>query len=243
MTRLGAVIGNDLRVQLRNGLYVIGAVVSVIIAAAMAWLARPDQMALVAAAALILIGGGSTLLYVGAMIVFEKDEGTLRAIMVSPVTPSEYIGSKIATLTLICLFETAIMVGGAFAAMALSGPVDPPNFLPLIAATIATGGIYTAIGIVLVVRFDTITAFLVPVSLVAIVLQLPFVYFAGIFPHPALLAIPTSAPAMLSLAAWRDLAGWEWGYSVGYTLLLVTGLSGWARAAFVRHVVGEGRAG
>lgn len=238
MMRIGSVIATDFRVQRRNGLYAIGAIVSAIIAAAMAWLARPDQMALVAAAALILIGGGSTLLYVAAMIVFEKDEGTLRAVMVSPVSPSEYVGSKMITLTLICLFETSIMVGGAFAVMRLLGPVPSPNLFLLMAATIATGVIYTAIGIVLIVRFDTITGFLVPMSLVAIVLQVPFLYFSGIFEHKLLLAIPTSAPAMLSLAAWRDLAGWEWLYAGGYTLVLMTGLAVvWARAAFVKHAM------
>ncbi len=237
MSRLAAAIAIDFRVQHRNNLYTIGAVASLLVAAAMAFLARPDQMAVVAAAALVLIGGGSTLLYVGAMIIFEKDEGTLRAVTVSPVTLEEYLASKVVTLTLICVFETVIMVGGALALMRFSGPVPWPNLLPLSAATIATGAIYTWIGIILIARFETITDFLVPMGAVGIVLQLPFLYFTGIFDHPLLLAIPTSAPAMLSLAAWRDLEAWEWTYALGYTAVLVAGLPVLARTAFVRHVV------
>jgi fluoroquinolone transport system permease protein len=237
VSRLAAAIVTDLRVQQRNNLYAIGAVASLLVAAAMAFLARPDQMAVVAAAALVLIGGGSTLLYVGAMIIFEKDEGTLRAVTVSPVTLEEYLASKVVTLTLICAFETVIMIGGALALMRFSGPVPWPNLLPLSAATIATGAIYTWIGIILIARFETITDFLVPMGAVGIVLQLPFLYFTGIFDHPLLLAIPTSAPAMLSLAAWHELAAWEWIYALGYTVVLLACLPIWARAAFVRHVV------
>lgn len=236
MSRFSASVRTDFQVQVRNNLYAIGIIVSAILAVAMAYLVRPDQMPIVAVAALILIAGGSTLLYVGAMIIFEKDEGTVRALTVSPVRSWEYLGAKVATLTLIATLETAIIVGGAM--LILGAAASFPNVLLLILATWAMGALYTLIGVVLVVRFRSITDFLVPLSLIATVLQLPFFYFLGIFSHPALLAIPTAAPAMILWGAYYPLAPWEWAYALGYTTLLLAGLSFWANASFKRYIVG-----
>ena len=231
----------DFQVQRRNHLYLISAVVSIFLAVAMALLAKPNQLSIVSAAALILIGGGSTLLYVGAMIIFERDEGTLRAFAVSPAGVVDYLGAKLASLGLICAFETAIMIGGALLLMTVFANPPWPNLLPLLFATIATACIYTFTGIILVLRFKTLTDFLVPVSFIGTLLQLPFFYFADIFTHPFLLIIPTAAPAMLSFAAWRELALWEWGYAIGYTLFILAGLAFWVRTAFEKYAL-AGRA-
>ncbi|MEP3275707.1 MAG: hypothetical protein ABJN26_07995 [Stappiaceae bacterium] len=238
MSRLRAGIRTDFQVQVRNNLYAIGIIVSVILAIAMAFLARPDQLPIVAAAALILIAGGSTLLYVGAMIVFEKDEGTLRALTVSPVRSWEYLGAKVITLTIIAAIETAIIVGGATVILSADATIPIPNVLLLLLATVAMSVLYTLIGIIMVVRFRSITDYLVPLSFLATILQLPFFYFMGVFAHPSLLAIPTSAPAMILMSAYRPLLPWEWIYGLGYTAVLLVGLSVWANAAFNKHIIG-----
>ncbi len=237
MSRVSASIRTDFQVQVRNNLYATGIIVSAILAVAMAYLARPDQMPVVAAATLILIAGGSTLLYVGAMIIFEKDEGTVRALTVSPVRSWEYLGSKVVTLTLIATVETVIIIGGAM--LILGSGASVPNIPLLILATWAMGALYTLIGVVLVVRFRSITDFLVPLSFIATLLQVPFFYFLGIFSHPALLAIPTGAPAMILWGAYYPLTVWEWIYALGYTTVLLIALSLWANASFKRHIVGS----
>lgn len=236
MNRFIATVKTDFRIQLRNNLYTIGFFVSALLAAAMAWIARPDQLAIVAAAALILIAGGSTLLYVGALTIFEKDEGTLRAIVVSPVRKTEYLWSKVVTLTAIATFETVVIVGGTMLIMSAKSHVDVPNIALLLGATWLTGTLFTLTGIILVVRFKSITDFLVPVSLIATVLQVPFLYFMGVFPEPALLVIPTGGPAMLMFAAFRPLAPWEWIYALGYTALWLAITAIWAHAAFDKYI-------
>lgn len=236
MNRFVATMATDFRIQLRNNLYTIGFFVSALLAAAMASIASPDQLAIVAAAALILIAGGSTLLYVGALMIFEKDEGTLRAIVVSPVRKTEYLWSKVVTLTAIATFETVVIVGGTMLIMSAKSHVDVPNIALLLAATLLTGTLFTLTGIILVVRFNSITDFLVPVSLIATILQVPFLYFMGVLPEPALLLIPTGGPAMLMIAAFRPLELWEWIYGLGYTALWLAVTAIWAHAAFDKYI-------
>lgn len=237
MSRLLSMMKVNVMVQLRNNLYTIGIVVAVITAGMLAWLGSAEQLFSIVPTLLLLVVGGTTFLYVGAMIFFEKDQGTLNATIVSPVRPSEYLWSKIITLTALATLESMIMVGGAMLVMSFYETGALPNIPLLLIGALAIGVLYTLMGIILMVRFDTITDFLIPMTFVIIVLQLPFVYFWGVFEFSALLVIPTSAPAMLMRGAFMPLADWEWAYGVGYTAVLIIALTFWAYRAFAAHII------
>lgn len=237
MTRLLAVMKNDAIIQARNNLYTIGIFVAVVTAVMVAWLGSANQLYAIVPTLLLLVVGGTTFLYVGALIFFEKDQGTINATIVSPVRPYEYLWSKITTLTGLAALEAVIMVGGAMLIMRFFEPVGMPNILLLLVGILAIGILYTLMGIILMVRYDKITDFLIPMALVVMILQLPFVYFWGVFEFPAFLVIPTSAPAMLMRGAFVPLAGWEWAYGVGYTAVLIAGLTIWANRAFESHII------
>lgn len=237
MTRLLSTMKTDVVVQVRTNLYTIGIGAGVLVAIALSQLASPDLLVSLIPTLMLLVVGGSTLLYVSAMIIFEKDEGTLRAMIVSPVRPFEYLWSKIITLTALATLESVVMIGGAMLIMRFSGGLSLPNLPLLFLGIIAIGILYTLIGIVLVVRYNAITDYLLPMAAVAIILQLPFLYFLGWVEHWSFLLIPTSAPTMLMVGAYRPLAGWEWAYSVGVTAVLLIGLTFWAYRAFQTHII------
>lgn len=241
MGRLWNSIKLDFTVQLRNNLYSIGISVGLMVAVLISQLATPSQLVWAVPSVMLLVVGGSTLLYVAGMILFEKDEGTLSAITVSPLRSIEYLWSKILTLTGLATLEAVVMIGGAMLIMALwnglGSQIAFPDLLPFVLGMLGICVIYTLIGIILIVRFNKITDFLMPMAAVVIPLQVPFLYFLGVVKHPALLAIPTSAPAMLMQGAYRSLAGWEWIYGLSYTSILVVGLTYWAYRAFRYHIM------
>ncbi|MFQ5408881.1 MAG: ABC transporter permease [Anaerolineales bacterium] len=237
MTRLLTAMKTDVTVQIRTNLYAIGIGAGAIVAAALAWLASPEQLFTLVPTLMLLVVGGSTLLYVAAMIIFEKEQGTLNATIVSPLRTSEYLWSKILTLTALATLEATVMIGGALLIMRFSGDVLLPNVPLLLIGVIAIGVIYTLVGIVLVVRFDTITDYLIPMAGVAVILQLPFLYFLGWITNPVFLVIPTSAPTLLMQGAYVHLEAWEWVYGIGYTFALIVGLTIWAHRAFRAHLV------
>ena len=240
MTRILSAMKMDLLLQVRTNLYTIGIGAGVLVAAVLAWLATPDQLPAWVPTLMLLVVGGSTMLYVAAMILFEKEQGTLKATIVSPLRPSEYLWSKIVTLTTLATVESIVMIGGAMLVMSFSQRLSLPNIPLLFAGITAIGIIYTLVGIVLIVRYDKITDFLIPVSAVAVILQLPFLYFIGWVESPILLIIPTSAPTLLMQAAYRSLQPWQWFYTIGYTAVLIVGLTLWAYRAFNTHIIMKG---
>lgn len=237
MNRLLSAMKLDVTVQVRNSLYTIGIGAGLLVAIAIAQLGSPEQMWAIVPTLMLLVVGGSTLLYVSGMLVFERDEGTLSANIVAPLRTWEYLGSKLVTLTALATLESLVMIGGAMLIMRFSAAVPVPNIPLLLVGILAIGVIYTLIGIILIVRYRQITDFLVPMSGIAIALQLPFLHFLGWIEHPLFLIMPTSAPTMLMRGAYIDLAGWEWLYGIGYTIVLIVGLSLWAYRAFQTHVI------
>ena len=237
MNRLLSTMKTDVMVQLRTNLYTIGIGAGVLTAVALSQLASPDQMVNLIPTLMLLVVGGSTLLYVSAMIIFEKDEGTLWAMIVSPVRPFEYLWSKIITLTGLATLEAVVMIGGALLIMSFAGGLTLPNIPLLLLGIVAIGILYTLLGIVLVVRYSSITDYLLPMAAVAVILQLPFLYFLGWVEHWSFLLIPTSAPTMLMVGAFRPLAAWEWAYGLGGTAVLLANLTIWAYRAFQTHII------
>jgi fluoroquinolone transport system permease protein len=226
----------DVRVQFRNKLYHIGIIISLLIAGALAALVNMEQLAFAFPALVILVIGGTTMLYVAGMIIFEKDEGTISAAIVTPMRKGEYLAAKVASLVMLATLETFISLAGAIAILSFSEPIIWPNPIWLTLGILAIGAIYTLIGIAMVVRYKSITEFLLPMAFVAVLLQLPFLYFFGLVQHWSMLVVPTSAPTMVIMGAYRELAAWEQIYAIGYTSALTIALSAWAFFAFKKHI-------
>lgn len=241
MSRFIAALKTDVRIQYRNKLYALSVVASVFIAVATGLLAGAQHLALAIAPVLLLFAGGSTLMYVAALIIFEKEEGTLQALTVTPLRPWQYLWSKIVSLTALVTFETGLVVVGAMMVVSRSGTPAKPHIPTLLLGTLSLGVLFTLIGIIIVVRYEKITDFLLPMAALAGALQIPFLYFLEVVQHPILLIVPTTAPAMIVKGAYFPLAPWEWVYGVGYTSALLVGLTAWAFAAFNKHILRGGQ--
>ncbi len=238
--RLATALRTDVRLQAKNQLYAISIGVAVVVSGAVAWLSSADTLARSVPMALLMFVGGSTLLYVVAMIILERADGTLMAVIVSPLRAWEYLTAKTITLTALATLEAALIVAGTHLILARSGDVPAPNAL-LAVGVVALGVMHVLVGIVIVVRYDRIVEALMPMSAVATILQIPAFWFVGAIDHPAVLAIPSGAPTMLIRAAYVPLTSLEWIYASGVTALSLAGLAAWSLAAFREHVVKRGR--
>ncbi len=236
MNRLRAALKQDVIIQYHNKLYAVGVVVSLFLMVVLAFLAEPEQLPVAVPALILLAIGGTTMFYVAGMLLFERDEGTLHAVVVSPLRTREYLWSKLITLTVLATLETIIMVVGAMFILGRSAVLDWPNVPIFLFGTITLGMIYTLVGLILVVRYDKITAFLFPAAGLVGLLQMPFLYFLDLVKHPIFLIIPPSAPTLIIRGAYLPLTPWEWTYALGYTTVTLTVLILWANRAFHRHV-------
>ena len=230
MKRFASTMQTDVTVQVRNRLYIIGPAIAVLMALLLGQVASQSDFYRAIPTLLLIVTGGTTLLYVAGLILFEKDEGTLNGLIVSPLRTWEYLTSKVVTLTVLALLESLILVGIVTRLQGFNIPL-------LVLGILFIGIIYTLIGIVMIVRFRSITDFLVPVIVISLILQMPFLYFLGLLENQLFLLIPTSAPTLLMQGAWQTLTLWEWVYALGYTLVTTVVLCVWAYRAFYRYII------
>ena len=167
------------------------------------------------------------------MVIFEKDEGTLDAQIVTPLRVDEYLTAKAVSLLIVVLIESLIVL---FIAYGFTG-YDP--FLLLLGLVLMSVGL-TFAGFVQVSRHDSVTDFLVYAVPVVLVLQLPLLGLIGIAPSPVWYLIPTMAPALLLTAAFTSISTWQMVYALIYSLLSVAAVFWWAKRAFHRNIVLKG---
>ena len=234
MERLLSTMRLDAKVQFRHKFYHVSVGAALLMGLGVRQLGDSQLVTTVLAVLFLVAVGVMAAAYAAALVVFERDQHTLDAMFVSPLRLGEYLGSKIATLTAVVLVEGVVLV---LVAVGLLGTNWP---LLLIGAALL-GAEMTLVGIILIVRYATITDFLVPSSFILALLELPALYFAGVSDSALWLLIPTAAPAMLVWGAWHALEPWQAIYALGYAAVVVGIGYRWALGAFTKYVLVPGR--
>jgi hypothetical protein len=149
------------------------------------------------------------LLFIAALVFMEKEEGTLKAILVTPGRAWEYLLSKALTLAFLAVLFTVILVPATLG--------WGPNYLYLV-ALVALGSMFSSfLGALVAMFFDNLTQFIWPAILIMAVIGLPGVsYWIPSFSPAWLQWIPTY-PLVFGLREASFPAG---GEGIVYTALL-----------------------
>jgi len=235
VTRLVAEMILDVRLQVRNRLYAIGIAMAVLLGLAGRYAFPAEALHAALPAFFLLFLGGSTYMFVAAMIMLERGDRTLEVVRITPLRLGEYLTSKVVTLTTFALLESAIIVLIAY------GPGDF-DIAALLVGTALLGAINTLLGVAQSAKHETVTDFLFPGAvIISLVLTLPLFHYLGIWTSPVWYLIPSRAPLALIAAAFGPIPRWEWIYGLVYSgMWLVIG-GALARRQFTRHVVLGGR--
>ncbi len=167
-------------------------------------------------------------LFVGVMVLFEKDERTLQALSVTPVRWSHYLWSKTLLLTgigLLCCY-----------AMVLAGYGWHFHWGHFTVATVLTTVIFSFIGFIAVAGEATFNTYMIKAVVVIILLTLPFLGYFEVVSNAWFEALPTYYVLLLYNLAFGVAQDWStllMGYagSVIWTVVLY----GWALKRFVDH--------
>ncbi|MDH5403024.1 MAG: ABC transporter permease [Candidatus Heimdallarchaeota archaeon] len=131
-----------------------------------------------------------TFFFVGGLILFEKSERTLDAILVSPLGFRRYVISKLVSLIILALVENT------FITIFLFGFVNV-NWFNYLLSVIVISVIYILFGIGLVVKYNGISDFLFPAILFNFVLEFPSLYYFGLDYLPIIRYITPTGPGLL----------------------------------------------
>lgn len=166
--------------------------------------------------------------YISALVLLEKGEGSLAAVAVSPLRTGEYLGSKAATLTLLGMAESGLLVGLIY------GLGVRPWLLVGLGLLCA---LYALLGFAAVARYDAINSYLLPSIGYVIGLTLPLVGYFGFWHSPLFWLHPIQPALTLLAGGWRPLAPWEIGYGLGAGVAWCAVAYGLAARAFRKFVV------
>lgn len=170
-------------------------------------------------------------IFVGAMVLFEKDANTLQALTVTPVKPWQYLWSKATSLTLIALFCS---IGMAFIGHGFS--IRMVYFIP---AVVLTSLIFTFIGFIGVSRVKNFNQYIVLIPIFLLPAILPLADFYGLVRSPFFYLIPTHGSLLLFKAAFKEVSTLNILYSVVILCITVWITYRIAERHYIRYIVGK----
>lgn len=228
---LARAVGWDLRLQARYQIVTV----AVVVTAAYAALFRAVPASRATEVLVTLVFSDPTMigfLFVGVMVLFERGANTLEAVVVTPLSASQYLWSKAISLTAI-----AVPCG---LAMALAGRGPRFDAVALVAGIALTSLLFVLLGFVAVARVRTVNAYLLIVPVFLAPLNLPFLGYLGIVESPLLYLLPTQASLVLLDSAFAARPAWELAYAVGFLALWIALALRLALRAFATSVRGSG---
>ena len=209
MSRLAVAMRWDVILQWRQGFVLAGIVVTAFWIGITRFLPDADYTVWIP----VFVLGNLTMtsfFFAAGLLSFEKVEGTLSALAVSPLSTRDYLLSKIVTLALLAVVETTVMVvvvvGLAF------------NAAPLLLGMLGSSLLYTLVGLIMMTRYRSISDFLIPSAGVMILALLPLLDYAGIVESRVFLLWPTQALLVGLRASFEPLSTAEVAYAIFYPL-------------------------
>ena len=178
--------------------------------------------------------------FLGAWIFFDRQENTLSALILTPITYKAYIWSKIIVLTLISVIISV------FLAYALMLDLNP---LLLIVSTTLNSILFCMIGLWIVVRYTSFSHFLPASTMMLFVFELPIFDYFQLLPSSQVgnllwMLHPTyGSMKLIELSFDCCLYGAQYMEIAGYLSLTALWIFIFQRLAFnaFRHYILEGK--
>jgi fluoroquinolone transport system permease protein len=137
--------------------------------------------------------------FMGAMVLFEKGQNTIRALVVTPIRISMYIFTKLLAFAVLSLATSGILTVITYGIKV--------NWWLLLAGVVLNSVIYTLIGFITISWYDSISDYLIPSWLYLLLTQLPLIDYFHLVPnapwiHWILFLHPMQGPLTLIKAAF-----------------------------------------
>ena len=174
------------------------------------------------------------IMFVGALVLFEKAENTLQSLVVTPMKVWEYISSKIISLTILAAVSAVLFV-------ILATRSFDFNYFYLFVGIILTSVFLILVGFILVARLNSINEYLLTMMLAFLGLTLPpLVHINGIYENVIFYLWPTQASFILFNGVFEGIELWEAVYSIVYLSIWIVILFIISKRAFYKHIVQKG---
>jgi len=144
--------------------------------------------------------------FIAGIRLLEKDEGTLSAQMFTPLTEQHYLFSKIASLSLITIFES-------YALLYFGAGLDNFSLLAFI-GIIALSTIFILLGLLCIRQYDSLNEFIMPSFFIVIILFLPVFNMFNFLDSFLFYLHPMQGPLVLLKISIEGGSNVDWIYSL-----------------------------
>jgi fluoroquinolone transport system permease protein len=178
------------------------------------------------------------IMFLGALVLFEKSENVLQALVITPMKTDDYLLSKIVSLTILSLISAAIFIGLLYA---FEG--TEPHIFYLFGGIILTSVMLILLGFIIVSRVNSINGYLLVMMIAFIGLTFPPVLnLFGLYESSIFYLWPTQASFILFDGVFNaaSLELWEIAYGVGYQLIWIGLFYYLAKKSFYKYIVLKG---
>jgi len=174
------------------------------------------------------------IMFVGALVLFEKTENTLQALIVTPLKMNTYFLSKIISLTLLSL-----VTGTLFLLLTQGLDFNIAFYLP---GLILTSVLLILIGFIFVSRCRSLNEYLLMIMLSFVVLFLPpLLHISKIYENILFYLWPTQASFIMLKGTFTEIPLTDTIYAVSYLIIWILFCYYLATKAFYTHIVQGGK--
>jgi fluoroquinolone transport system permease protein len=170
------------------------------------------------------------IMFVGALILFEKTENTLQALTVTPMETRTYFLSKIISLTIL-----SVVAGFLF--VFLSHGFDFHYFY-MTAGIVLTSVFLILLGFLLVARCNSINEYLARMIIAFLLLFVPpLLDISGIYDNVIFYLWPTQASFLLFNGVFGTVSFTDTIYGIVYLIIWIVSCYILGKKAFYKHIV------
>ncbi|MDH7517531.1 MAG: ABC transporter permease [Candidatus Thermoplasmatota archaeon] len=173
------------------------------------------------------------IMFVGALVLFEKNENTIQALIVTPMQTRNYFLAKIISLTILSIVAALLFLylahGFEF------------NYFYMLTGIILTSVFLILVGFIMVSRCHSINEYLVLMMIAMLILFLPpLLHGSGIYKNDIFYILPSQASITLFQGVFGEISINETIYGVVYLIFWIILCYYISKKAFYKHIVMEG---
>jgi len=178
------------------------------------------------------------IMFIGALVLFEKSERVLQALVITPMKVDEYILSKIISLTTLSLVSAIVFTSLLYVFSDIGF-----HLAYLVVGIILTSVMLILFGFILVSRVSSINEYLLAmfVSFLGLLFP-PMLHLSGLYENLLFYLWPTQASLTIFTAVFNSTSVelWEIAYGIFYQFGWIVVLFILAKQAFHKHIVLKG---
>jgi fluoroquinolone transport system permease protein len=178
------------------------------------------------------------IMFIGALVLFEKSENVLQALVITPMKTDDYLLSKITSLTILSIISATIFL----VLLNVFGEIDF-NILFAVSGIILTSILLILLGFILVSRVNSINEYLLAMMIAFLGLTFPpMLHLSGLYENVMFYLWPTQASFTLFTGVFNasSLELWEIIYGIVYQIVWIVLLYFLAKKAFYKNIVLKG---